>query len=164
MKRSIVPKDDYSDDTEDFFETNTESELKDINVYDDSEIDDDDVSMTQENTEYFKKCIYNFEDQISDEDEFSDGIYEEESDESDFVKKNERISKPVMTKYERVRILSDRVAQLVGGSKPLIKNAEHLPPLKIAEEELKHNLVPFKIRRPMPDGRKEMWSISELKH
>ena len=33
----------------------------------------------------------------------------------------------------------------------------------IAEQELLNNMIPFKIKRPMPDGTSEIWKISELK-
>jgi DNA-directed RNA polymerase subunit K/omega len=82
----------------------------------------------------------------------------------DYVKKEDRISANRMTKYELVRILSERVKQLSTGAKPLIKNYKDLPSYeKIAQEEIKLNMVPFKIKRPLPSGKFEIWTLDELK-
>jgi hypothetical protein len=35
-------------------------------------------------------------------------------------------------------------------------------PTEIAELELKHNMVPFKIKRKLPNGKFEIWKLSEL--
>jgi len=61
-----------------------------------------------------------------------------------------------------VRILGEREKQLTMGAKPLIKNYKGLTYDKIAEEELKLNMTPFKIRRPLPNGKYELWDIEEL--
>lgn len=80
------------------------------------------------------------------------------------VKDKDRYSNPKMTKYEMVRILGERTKQLVLGAKPLIKNYSSIDGYEnIAEQELLNNMIPFKIKRPMPDGTSEIWKISELK-
>ncbi len=33
----------------------------------------------------------------------------------------------------------------------------------IAEEEFKRNMIPFKIKRPLPNGKYEIWTLDELK-
>jgi len=81
----------------------------------------------------------------------------------EYVKKDERVSAPRLTKYEMVRILGERTKQLTMGAKPLIKNFQSLPYDRIAEEELKLNMIPFKIRRPMPNGKFELWTLDELR-
>lgn len=88
------------------------------------------------------------------------------------VKPNERISKPILTKYERVGLLTTRTSQLERGAKPLIKSKDidinSLPKSEIAKLELKHKVIPLIIQRPMPtlnaDGKlkKEQWKITEL--
>lgn len=80
------------------------------------------------------------------------------------VKDSERYSNPKMTKYEMVRILGERTKQLVLGAKPLIKNYSSIDGYEnIAEQELLNNMIPFKIKRPMPNGTYEIWKVSELK-
>ena len=80
------------------------------------------------------------------------------------VKDEERYSNPKMTKYEMVRILGERTKQLILGAKPLIKNYSSIDGYEIiAEQELLNNMIPFKIKRPMPNGKFEIWKVSELK-
>ena len=80
----------------------------------------------------------------------------------EYVKNEDRISASKLTKYEMVRILGERTKQLTMGAKPLIKNYQGLPYDRIAEEELKLNMIPFKIRRPLPNGKYELWNLEEL--
>lgn len=80
-----------------------------------------------------------------------------------FVAKEDRITRPVMTKYEKVRVLGERAKQISSGAPVYIKGVENKTPYEIAELELEHGLVPFIIRRPLPDKSYEEWKISELK-
>jgi DNA-directed RNA polymerase subunit K/omega len=82
--------------------------------------------------------------------------------EEKLLKGNERISVNRLTKYEMVRILGERTKQLTMGAKPLIKNYEGLNYDKIAEEELKLNMIPYKIKRTLPNGKYEIWTLDEL--
>ncbi len=80
------------------------------------------------------------------------------------VEPSKRISKNKLTRYEFVRIIGERIQQLKKGAKPLIKvpkDSEAFSEEEIAIEELKHNMIPFKIRRPVKDHY-EIWSIEEL--
>jgi DNA-directed RNA polymerase subunit K/omega len=75
-----------------------------------------------------------------------------------------RKSKNLMTRYEFVRIIGERVVQLTKGAKPLIKQSklsDELSYQEIAIEELKINMIPFKIRRFVKDHY-EIWKIDEL--
>ena len=78
------------------------------------------------------------------------------------IENNNRITKPFLTKYEKVRILGLRTKQLSLGAKPLIKLNDFLEPDKIAELEYKNKLIPFKIKRPLPNGTYEIWKFNEL--
>jgi DNA-directed RNA polymerase subunit K/omega len=79
-----------------------------------------------------------------------------------FVSKENRVSSNRLTKYEMVRILGERTKQLTMGAKPMIKNHKGLSYDKIAEEEFKLNMIPFKIKRPLPNGKFEIWTLDEL--
>ena len=82
---------------------------------------------------------------------------------------NERISKNQMTKYELVRIIGERTAQLNRGAKPLIKQnnkTEKLSYKEIAIEEIKLDMIPLKIKRLVKTNKGnqyEIWQINELK-
>ena len=80
------------------------------------------------------------------------------------VENSKRISKNKMTRYEFVRIIGERIKQLTMGAKSMIKQSklsEQFTYSEIAIEELKLNMIPFKIRRPIKNHY-EIWSISEL--
>ncbi len=80
------------------------------------------------------------------------------------VPPEKRTSKNKMTRYEFVRIIGERVMQLTKGAKPLIKQNKQSMELsykEIAIEELKVNMIPFKIRRFVKDHY-EIWKIDEL--
>lgn len=80
----------------------------------------------------------------------------------EYISKENRISSNRLTKYEMVRILGERTKQLTMGAKPLVKNFQGLSYERIAEEELKKNMIPFKIKRPLPNGKFEIWTLDEL--
>ena len=88
----------------------------------------------------------------------------EETDKPIITDKSLRVSKNKMTRYEFVRIIGERIKQLTMGAKPMIRisaKSESFTYNEIAIEELKLNMIPFKIRRPLKDHY-EIWSIDEL--
>jgi len=79
-----------------------------------------------------------------------------------YISNDQRITKPVLTKYERVRILGERARQLSLGAKPMIKSVENIDPINIAHAELKMKVIPLIIIRTLPTGEKEKWKLNEL--
>lgn len=70
---------------------------------------------------------------------------------------------PILTKYERTRILGQRAKQINSGSKPFVKVPENIiDGYLIAEIELSQKRIPFIIRRPFPGGGCEYWNIKDL--
>jgi DNA-directed RNA polymerase subunit K/omega len=75
---------------------------------------------------------------------------------------NERITDPIMTYYEIVRILGVRTQQLNRGAPPFIDNTEELTNPQIAYLELISKMVPYIIRRYLPGKLYEDVSVKEL--
>ena len=72
---------------------------------------------------------------------------------------------PYLTKYERARILGQRAKQINSGATAFVKVPENvIDGYLIAELELQEKRVPFIIRRPMPNGGSEYWSIKDLEN
>ena len=70
---------------------------------------------------------------------------------------------PILTKYEKTRILGQRAKQLNNGSKSLISvPADVLDGYLIAQLELEKKVLPFIIRRPLPNGTSEYWKLNDL--
>ena len=70
---------------------------------------------------------------------------------------------PILTKYERARILGQRAKQIESGAKPLVKVPDNIiDGYLIAELELREKKIPFVIKRPLPDGSCEYWNVKDL--
>lgn len=72
---------------------------------------------------------------------------------------------PYLTKYEKARILGQRAKQINAGSMPFVKVPENvIDGYLIAELELQQKRIPFIIRRPLPNGGSEYWSLKDLEN
>jgi DNA-directed RNA polymerase subunit K/omega len=110
-------------------------------------------------------CIYRYADAQSDSDEEAELVFDDDDiNQKGIIPKEERITKPILTKYERVRLKGDRAKQITLGAKIMLKNVDDLNPKEITDLEIKNNIIPLIIERPLPNGEKERWYISELKH
>jgi DNA-directed RNA polymerases I, II, and III subunit RPABC2 len=70
---------------------------------------------------------------------------------------------PILTKFEKARVLGIRAKQLNDGAKPFIKHpTDVIDGYTIARMELTEKLMPFIIRRPIPNGGCEYWKIADL--
>ena len=70
---------------------------------------------------------------------------------------------PVLTKYEKARILGQRAKQIDNGSKIFVAIDESIiDSYVIANMELKNKKLPFIIKRPLPGGSCEYWNVKDL--
>lgn len=70
---------------------------------------------------------------------------------------------PILTKYEKTKIIGIRVKQLNNGSKPFISISENIiDNFIIANKELELKKLPFIIERPMPNNVSEYWKLQDL--
>eukprot|EP00768_Dysnectes_brevis_P005323 gnl/Dysnectes_brevis/380_a422_7995.p1 GENE.gnl/Dysnectes_brevis/380_a422_7995~~gnl/Dysnectes_brevis/380_a422_7995.p1 ORF type:complete len:113 (-),score=9.55 gnl/Dysnectes_brevis/380_a422_7995:67-405(-) len=74
-----------------------------------------------------------------------------------------------LTKFERARVLGARALQISMGAPAMIdtesverEKVKALDPLFLAEQELKQCKSPIIIRRHLPDGTFEDWTVEEL--
>jgi DNA-directed RNA polymerase subunit K/omega len=121
-----------------------------------SEVSDDDED--KETLDTSNKCYSKYakeKDNDFDLDEYF-------KDDDIIITKTGRVGKPILFKYEKVRLLSDRSRQLAEGAKPMIKNTSGLSHKEIALLELKNKLIPLIIERPIPNAGSERWRLSEL--
>lgn len=78
-----------------------------------------------------------------------------------------RVSQPYFTKYEYTTLLACRAQQLSDGALPLIPLADFNTSdprfvWKVAEREILDRKLPYIVRRVLPDGNTEYWSVAEL--
>jgi DNA-directed RNA polymerase I, II, and III subunit RPABC2 len=70
---------------------------------------------------------------------------------------------PILTKYERTRILGQRAKQLNSGAQSTVQIPDStIDGYLMALEELRQRKIPFIIRRPIPNGGFEYWKVSDL--
>jgi DNA-directed RNA polymerase subunit K len=74
----------------------------------------------------------------------------------------DRTSLNLMTRFEKARLIAARAEQIQNGS-PVLVETSNSDSIVIAEEELRTGKIPISIRRNMPDGRIEVWKVSELR-
>ncbi len=78
------------------------------------------------------------------------------------IPKEDRTTTPYMTKYERARILGTRALQISMNAPVFVDLEGETDPLRIAMKELAEKKIPLVIRRYLPDGSFEDWSVEEL--
>ncbi|KAJ3286691.1 DNA-directed RNA polymerases I II and III subunit RPABC2 [Borealophlyctis nickersoniae] len=78
------------------------------------------------------------------------------------IAKADRITTPYMTKYEKARILGTRALQISMNAPVMVDLNGESDPLAIAMRELRERKIPLMIRRFLPDGSWEDWSVDEL--
>ena len=70
---------------------------------------------------------------------------------------------PLLTKYERTRVLGQRAKQINDGAMPFVKVPEGvIDGYLIAMKELEEKKIPFIIRRPLPNRGSEYWHLEDL--
>ena len=70
---------------------------------------------------------------------------------------------PILTKYERTRVLGQRAKQINDGAMPFVKVPEGvIDGYLIALKELDEKKIPFIIRRPLPNRGSEYWHLEDL--
>ena len=79
------------------------------------------------------------------------------------IKDENHTTIPIMTRYEKAKILGLRSSQINSGADVFIE----VPPgiidgITIAKMELDAKKIPFIIRRPLPNGKSEYWDIKDL--
>ena len=154
----------YSEDTPDT-ETNFE-ESGDLETEDNVQSDDDNTVVENDEQEESDNEVDDDDNSnVFDEDlKDTEAINTETEYENRIVKNEDRISIPILTKYEKPRILGDRAKQLSEGAKPLIRSDKKMSAMEIAIEELRQRRIPLKIKRVRPDGMIEIWSVNELEY
>lgn len=140
--------------------------------FDDNDDEDSDDSDGHDDEEYFQKMKsdvrQNFAESYHPE-SFSHN-YDEIQTLSKVVRNSSGViiddlhrTIPILTKYEKTRILGQRTKQINEGANPLIKiDSTVIDGYLIAVKELEQKKTPFIIRRPLPNGGSEYWRIQDL--
>jgi DNA-directed RNA polymerase I, II, and III subunit RPABC2 len=79
------------------------------------------------------------------------------------INRQERKTIPILSKYERTRVVGERAIQISMGAPPLVEVGNLENPVDIAEKELREKKIPYIIKRILPNGLIELWSVDELR-
>lgn len=79
------------------------------------------------------------------------------------ITRKERKTIPILSKYERTRIVGERAIQISMGAPALVEVGNLENPVDIAEKELREKKIPYIIKRVLPNGIIELWSVDELR-
>lgn len=71
-------------------------------------------------------------------------------------------TRPVLSKFERCRVLATRAEQISRGTIALVDKLDGDSPSQTAEREFAAGRIPFIIRRYLPDGSSEDWRLEDL--
>ena len=84
-------------------------------------------------------------------------------DRKEIIKDKVIIGPPILTRFEKARIVGARGLQISLGAPILIRAAkDQIDPIIIAEEELKKNVLPLSVSRVLPDGKFQNIPLSWL--
>lgn len=137
---------------------------EDEQEYDTDEDDDTEENMKKFDKELRENYILKFHPEV--ENHNYDEIYNLSKvvrDENGIIIDELHKTIPILTKYEKTRIVGIRAKQINDGAKPFIKIDETMiDGYLIALKELEQKRIPFIIRRPLPNRGSEYWRIDDL--
>ena len=171
--------DDLSENS-DFDNFNLDKNLSEPNIeekandyLDETKIDsDDDFDIADDDTNYMQKFTKNISENYLAENHPECIIHNNleidalssivRDDDGIIIDKNHQ-TLPILTKYEKARIIGERAKQLNNGAKPFVDVPTNIiDGYIIAELELSMKKIPFIIQRPLPNGSKEFWKLVDL--
>jgi len=143
-----------------------------IHFEDDDEEEDDDEDADRDTSEYFQKLTSTMSHSYIEayHPESMSHNYDEIQTLARVVRNSAGVivddlhrTIPIMTKYEKTRVLGQRAKQLNEGAPAFIKiDSTVIDGYLIAVKELEQKKTPFIIRRPLPNGGSEYWRIQDL--
>ena len=170
IQRGGDEEDDLENDKED---NATGKKMKKIpqRMYDDEDDDDDedadgDNYLKKFDTEINKNYIINYHPEcaLQNYDEII-AMTKVTRDKDGIIVDDLHKTIPYLTKYEKARILGQRAKQINSGATPFVKVPENIiDGYLIAQMELEQKRIPFIIRRPLPNGGSEYWSLKDLEN
>lgn len=73
-----------------------------------------------------------------------------------------RFTSPIMTKFERAKILGIRAQQISMSAPIMVEYGDETDPVEIAKKELKEKKTPLIVLRRLPDNTYEKWAVKDL--
>lgn len=130
-------------------------------MYEDADDYDNDLSGEQEFSDEEDITDLNLEDEEkqNDDDGFKILTYKNVLEN---IEKKPKKTIPILTKFEKAKIMGVRLQQLAYGAKPRVDTTGLRSIQEIVEKELKERKILFIIRRNLPNGTYEDWKLEEF--
>jgi DNA-directed RNA polymerases I, II, and III subunit RPABC2 len=133
----------------------------DVNLSSDED-DDNETIMIQDHIE--KDILDKYHPEVKQlNNNETDALTKIKRNDRNFIEDENHTTLPIMTRYEKAKVLGLRARQLNSGADAFIE----VPPniidgITIANMELNQKKIPFIIRRPLPNGHSEYWKVKDL--
>lgn len=139
------------------------NEVESDQTDDDDEEQDDDY-LQKMNEDVRKKVIEDFHPELKTLNyEEVEALATVVRDKQNFIIDPLHKTLPILTRYEKARILGERARQINAGASPMIEVEPTLiDGYLIALKELEQKRIPFIIQRPLPNGTSEYWRVIDL--
>ena len=134
-------------------------------VFLDDDDDDDDYEENIKLEDYIENDIlHKFHPEIKNINNAElDSLTKIKRDSKDNIIDENHTTLPILTRYEKAKVLGIRSSQINSGAEPFINIPSHIiDGITIARLELEKKAIPFIIRRNIPNGKTEYWNIEDL--
>ena len=158
----------HEDDVDDDHDDDDDDDGDDDNNDDDGDDDDDEVGDDDKFKKFNQKMRTNYlvethPESTSHNDDEIHSLAHVVRDKTGTIIDPLHRTIPILTKYEKTRILGVRTRQLNDGAAPYVKVEKSiLDGYIIAMRELDEKKIPFIVRRPLPNGGSEYWYLQDL--
>ncbi len=123
---------------------------------------DEDYEIEEFEDEDEEENVEDLEEELNAEDEKDEDEIIEEGGFQPSQANKTRITSKYLNKYERVKVIGIRAQQISLGALPLVDIGNLTDPIDIANLEIKEKKCPIIIKRYLPNGTFEQWSVNEL--
>ena len=128
--------------------------------YSQTEYDGDYYNQFEDNKDYIK--VYHPEELQLSFEEIHNLSLVTRNDKGIIIDDNHK-TYPVLSKYEKAKIIGIRVNQLNCGANAFVSEQNlNIDKVLVVERELKEKKLPFIIKRPIPNGKFEYWNVNDL--
>ena len=152
--------DDEMNETDEMFQNDT----IDAPIILDPSLDDDDVDESDERFDKIANAteVFHSRNNIISRDEMKSYLVVKRDKNNVIVDSNHKTI-PILTKYEKTKIIGLRAVQIQNGLKPFIDvPSDVIDASVIADMELHKKKIPFILRRPVSLTNYEYWPLEEL--
>jgi DNA-directed RNA polymerase I, II, and III subunit RPABC2 len=120
-----------------------------------------DIEDVDDNGQIFTEDVDDIVEPIDDKKIQSDRVINN-NELNEIMNKQVKTTMPILTKYERARLIGFRATQLARGSRPTVDIGNLTKVEDIARKELEDRRIPLIVVRPIPNKDPEYWRIEEF--